>query len=189
MVQEKKKIRELIDNKRSALRPEVKEVFDEIIFKKIIESSEYKSSKTILVYVSFNGEVDTHRFIKYALKDHKKVCVPKIVSKKEGMKAIEISAFEDLKTGSYGILEPASFNREIDDESINLVIVPGVAFDLKGGRIGYGGAFYDRFLKNISEDTFKVAIAYGFQTLKNIPIEVHDEKIHRIITNLNTDNN
>lgn len=189
MVQEKKKIRELIDNKRSALKPEVKEAFDEIIFNKIIESSEYKNSKTILVYVSFNGEVDTHKFIQYALKDHKKVCVPKIVSKKEGMKAIEISEFEDLKTGSYGILEPASFNREIDEESINLVIVPGVAFDLKGGRIGYGGAFYDRFLKNISKDTFKVAIAYDFQILKNIPMEVHDEKIHRIITNLNTDNN
>nr|WP_052221024.1 5-formyltetrahydrofolate cyclo-ligase [Clostridium homopropionicum] len=188
-MQEKKRIRELINRKRISLKPEAKKVFDEIIFKKIIESAEYKNSRTILVYVSYNGEVDTHKFIQHALKDNKIVCVPKIVSKKEGMKAIEISDFEDLKIGSYGILEPTSFNKKIDEESINLVIVPGVAFDLKGGRIGYGGAFYDRFLKNISKDTFKVAIAYDFQILKNIPMEVHDEKIHRIITNVNTDNN
>lgn len=169
--------------KRALLKIEVKETKDNSIFHKIIKSNAYKNAKTILVYVSFNGEVETHRFIKYALKDGKNICIPKVLSKEDGMKAIKIDSFDELKKGAYGILEPEHFAKEVDEKDIDLVLMPGVAFDKNGGRIGYGGGFYDKFLKKVRENTLKIALAYDFQILNEIPLEEHDIKIDGIITN------
>ncbi|MEA4826430.1 MAG: 5-formyltetrahydrofolate cyclo-ligase [Clostridium sp.] len=183
MVKEKTLIRNIVMEKRKALSKELKEVFDNNILDKILSSKEYKEAKTILVYVSFEGEVDTHKFIKYAIDDNKKVCVPKVMSKQEGMKAVNIGSFNDLKVGKYGILEPLDFSREVQEKEIDLVIMPGVAFDKNGGRVGYGGAFYDRFLKKLIDKIPKIALAYDFQVFDKVPVEEHDEKIDRIITN------
>lgn len=183
MVKEKIQIRNIVIEKRKALSKELKEVFDNNILDKILSSKEYEVAKTILVYVSFEGEVDTHRFIKHAIEDNKKVCVPKVISKEEGMKAVNISSLNDLKVGKYGILEPLDFSREVEEKEIDLVIMPGVAFDKNGGRVGYGGAFYDRFLKKLRYETPKIALAYDFQIFCKVPTEEHDEKIDRIITN------
>lgn len=182
-MENKKNIRNIVKYKRDSLSEEVKEVMDDIIFNKIVESKEYKSAKTIFVYVSFQGEVDTHKFIKYALNDTKRICVPKIISKKEGIRAVEINSFEELKKEAYGILEPDNFDKKVDEKNIDLILMPGVAFDENGGRIGYGGAFYDRFLKNVSPKTLKIALAYDFQIFSKVPMEEHDIKIDGIITN------
>lgn len=179
----KKEIRILIKNKKSLLKREIKEIMDNSIFNKIIESNFYKDAKTILVYVSFNGEVETHRFIKYALKDGKNICIPKVLSKEDGMKAIKIDSFDELKKGAYGILEPKNLTKKIEEKDIELILIPGVAFDKNGGRIGYGGGFYDKFLKKVRKDTFKIALAYDFQILDEVPLEEHDVKIDGIITN------
>jgi len=179
----KKRIRDIIEKQRKELNKDIKRVFDEQIFYKVIDSSEYKKSKTIFIYVSFEGEVDTHKIIKYALAEGKQICVPKILSKEEGMKAIAISSFNELKPSVYNILEPESFDNTIDEKQIDLILMPGVAFDNKGGRVGYGGAFYDRFLAKIKSDAVKIALAYDFQILEEVPMDKHDKKIDRIIAN------
>ena len=105
----------------------------------------YKEAKTIMVYVSYNSEVDTHKLIEKMLADGKKLCAPKCISKE----VIEARAFErisDLTSGAYGILEPDG--EQTDD--IDLVIVPGVAFNDELHRIGYGAGYYDRFLEGFS---------------------------------------
>lgn len=182
-MKEKNKIRSLVKEKRNSLDERLKKTMDNIIFEKIISSEFYKSSKCIFVYVSFEGEVDTHRFIKYALNDNKRICVPKVKSKEEGIVAVEINSFHELKEGAYNILEPENFNKKIDERDIDLILMPGVAFDKNGGRIGYGGSFYDRFLKNPDIKALKIALAYDFQIFDKVPMEEHDIKVDGIIFN------
>lgn len=179
----KKEIRDYIKIKRNELKTEEKNKFDKCIFNKLIESQEYINATNIFIYVSFQGEVDTYEIIKHAFKNHKRVYVPKVISKKFGMKAVEIKDLKDLKVGVCGIYEPDSFDNAVGENIIELVIVPGVAFDLSGGRVGYGGGFYDRFLKKLNPNATKIALAYDFQLINEIVIEEHDIKVDRIITN------
>lgn len=180
----KDKIRRIIKEKRNALTEESKKIKDDKIFTKIINNEYYKKSNVIFFYVSFQGEVDTHELIKYSLNIGKTICVPKVISKKEGMEAIKINFFNELKNGKYDILEPKDSCNKIYTNDIELILMPGVAFDKNGGRIGYGGGFYDRFLNKIDSRIPKIALAYDFQVFENIPCEEHDIKVDGIITDL-----
>lgn len=115
---------------------------DEKIFKTLINQHFYKSANSIMSYISYNGEVDTHKLIEKMLDDEKNLYAPKCVSKTE-MEARAFSSFSDLVSGAYGILEPLGDT----SEDFDLIIVPGVAFSESLHRIGYGAGYYDRFLK------------------------------------------
>jgi len=180
---DKREIRKLILKKRDSIPIEVRKEWDGIIMRKLIKSNYYSKSKIIFTFVSFGTEVDTHEIIRYALKDGKTVCVPKIPSKERGIEVFEIKGFEDLKAGYYNILEPVEGCKRIEGEDIDLILMPGVAFDREGGRIGYGGGFYDRFLKDIKKPIPKIALAYGIQLVEKVPAYDFDVKIDGIITN------
>ncbi|MHC1683651.1 MAG: 5-formyltetrahydrofolate cyclo-ligase [Clostridiaceae bacterium] len=177
----KSKLREKIGNLRELLSEEEKVKQDEIIYKKLIESDFYMNSKVVFIYVSFGKEVDTLRIINKLLEDGKVVCVPKVINKKEGMRAIRINSLNQLIVGYFGVLEP-TVEDEMIPENIDLCVLPGLAFDNQGGRLGYGGGFYDRFLCKVSEDTKLIAVAYTFQILDNVPMESYDFRIQGIIT-------
>lgn len=179
----KKELRKIMSEKRKHILTEDKKIYDKKIYDNLINSREYKNAKTIFVYVSYNDEVYTHDIIVKAIKDGKKVCVPKVISKQQGMCAIEIKALEDLKPGAYGILEPDSTSEKIDESEIDLILLPGLAFDESGGRLGYGGGFYDRFLRKTRFDVQKIGLAYELQIVENVVIEDFDEKVEKIITN------
>jgi len=179
----KQQLRKYILEMRDRQSLEDRNRWDDAIFSKFIHSEYYKNSGVIFIFVSFRSEVDTHRIIKKALEDGKTVCVPRVISKKEGMKAFRINSIEGLKTSNYGILEPSLECEEIQADKIDLVVIPGAAFDKSGGRIGYGGGYYDMFLTGLRHDTKKIALAYDFQVLKHVPTEDHDIKIDGIITN------
>lgn len=177
----KNELRTRIKLLRGDLTEDVKRNHDNKIFKKIIESNEYKSSKIIFIYVSFDKEVDTIKLIKKALEDKKNVLVPKIISLKDGMIAVEISSLQELSMSKYNILEPM-LPAEIKHYEIDLCIIPGVAFDVNGGRVGYGGGFYDRFLVKLKKDVSLIALGYKFQILDYVPMEEFDIKISSIIS-------
>jgi 5-formyltetrahydrofolate cyclo-ligase len=179
----KLELRKIVSKRKSILSYSDKEKLDGIVFNKIINDNYYKASRCIFIFVSYNGEVDTHRIIKYALKDKKIVCVPKVISKKEGMISVKIDKFEDLKPGTYGILEPTDTSSTINACNIDMVFVPGAAFSKSCGRVGYGGGFYDRFLKNTNEWCKKIALAYDFQIFDEVPMEKYDVWMDGIITN------
>jgi 5-formyltetrahydrofolate cyclo-ligase len=181
-LESKRDIRKFIKDKRELLTNEDKGRLDNIIFHKVINSEEYKKSLNIFIFVSYGSEVDTHRIIKQALKDEKILCVPKIISKQEGMSIVQINSFEDLKLGAYDILEPRDDKFKVNETLIDVSFVPGLAFDKNGGRVGYGGGFYDRFLRKAREDSKKIGLAYSFQILKKTPMEQNDEFIDGIIT-------
>ena len=160
----KKYYRDQVKALRDALSKEEKEKKDFTIYNKVISSKEYKEASCIFIYVSYQNEVDTHEIIKTALSQGKIICVPKIISLKEGMKVLRINDFNDLKPSAYGILEP-TLDLEENQVIPDLVYTPGVAFDLNGGRIGYGGGFYDRFLAGLNKDVPKFALAYSLRKI------------------------
>ena len=180
MINNKNELRKKFLALRNAQDSATLEKSSEIIIKNLYETEEYKKAQTIMVYVSYRGEVETHTLIKTALKDGKCVCVPLCNSKNCSMTAREITSFSELKNGAYGILEPADDSPTIDKAGIDFVIVPGCAFSKSGHRIGYGKGYYDRFLKDTS--AFKCGLSYDFSFADELPYEETDIPLDMIIT-------
>ena len=179
----KKILRNKILSRRDSLNIKEKESIDNSIFNKLISTDLYKKSKSIFIYLSFGTEIDTKKIINRAFQDKKEVYIPKIYKKDKSMKAIRLNSFEDLNKNSMGILEPIDDSDYINKEEIDLIIVPGVVFDLNGNRIGYGGGYYDRYLEDIKKVSNKVALAYDLQIVDFIDPEAHDISVDYIITN------
>lgn len=178
----KKNIREQILKHREMVDSSMRNKWDESIFNRLVNSEFYKRAKTIFSFVSFKSEVDTHNIIKHALRDEKTICVPKIESKQKGIELFRVDNFDQLKNGYFNILEPDESCPPIDSNNIDLILMPGVAFDRQGGRLGYGAAFYDRFLTNMNKQVDKIALAYHFQVIDRIPMDEHDVRIDGIVT-------
>jgi 5-formyltetrahydrofolate cyclo-ligase len=136
----------------------------------------YQKSNTILAYVSYQQEVETHWLIEQSIQNHKAVYVPKVYEKE--IQFHRITSLSELKTGTMGILEPD--NDCICDLQEGFMIMPGLAFDRNFNRLGYGGGFYDRFLATRSSIT-KAAICFDFQLLDALETEPHDIKTDIII--------
>lgn len=181
-IQEKKHIRDQILKQRESLDLNIRSQWDESIFNRFISSEFYKKAVTIFAFVSFKSEVDTHRIIKYATEDGKTIYVPKIQSKEKGIEIFKIEGFDQLKKGYFGILEPVEDCVPADKNTIDLILMPGVAFDRLGGRLGYGAGFYDRFLSGMDKKANKIALAYHFQILNRIPVDKYDIPIDGVIT-------
>ncbi len=175
-------IRKFIEKHRKELNDDIKQYMDDRIFNSFIGHNLFKDASTIFIYVSFEGEVDTHRLIEYALKKGKTICVPKITNKDKGMELFKIENTDSLVPGYCGILEPPSGSEKLSVEHVDLIVMPGLAFDIWGGRIGYGGGFYDRLLCSSSREVSKVALAYEFQVFDRVPTDKWDEGIDMIIT-------
>lgn len=179
----KNALRKFILAKRDQSIAEDRANWDEEILNRFTTSEYYKKSKVIFIFVSFRSEVDTHKIIKKAIEDGKIICVPKVISKEHGMKVYRIKSLEDLVAGYYGILEPSEKCEEVSINDIELAVMPGAAFDREGGRIGYGGGFYDRFLTKVQGNIKKIALAYKLQIIEAVPMEENDIRIDDIITN------
>lgn len=179
----KRVIRSSILEQREKINTSIRKEWDKNIFDLLINSEFYKNANVIFVFVSFKSEVDTHPIIEHALKNFKTIYVPKIQSKEKGMEIFKISSLEDLKTGYFDILEPKESCPVADSNNIDLILMPGVAFDLKGGRVGYGKGFYDVFLSRMSKKVNKIALAYDFQIVDKVPMDQFDVKIDGIVTN------
>ena len=153
------------------------------IIKHVLALPEFGQALVVMVYVSIKGEVETRDLIKICLSLGKKVVVPITDQKDNSLSAAEIKDLNELTPGAFGIPEPKSdFIRLLNPEDINLVIVPGIAFDRRGNRIGYGFGYYDNFLKKLKSGCSKIALAYDFQIVGEIPAESNDVRVERIVT-------
>jgi len=150
------------------------------ICKRIEELPLYKKAKNIAFYFAKNKEASLEYLIGKAFLEGKKVFLPKTWLKDKTLSFHQIFSFSDLKPGPFGLLEPSSENPKLDLKDFEIIFVPGIAFDLKKGRIGYGGGFYDKILKNIP--AFKIGVAFSFQIFEELPLEKHDQKVDLIIT-------
>lgn len=151
----------------------------EKITQNVISTEEWKKSKTIMLYISINSEVMTLKLLSNAVEENKRIVLPKVV--RNNIIPITLNKNFKLLSGYMGILEP--IEGEEFEGLIDLAIIPLVGFDLQGYRIGYGGGFYDRFLKEYeSKIKIKIGIAYELQKIQNIPYEEHDIKLDYVIT-------
>ncbi len=179
---DKADIRRWMLEKRCSISDEKSIEISLTIQQKLFLTPRYKEANIIALYSSFRGEVKTERLIERALFDGKKVVMPKISMEDYRMHFIAISAKDDLMTNSYGLKEPEQKNSGyFAEENIDLFVVPGVAFDLSGNRIGMGKGYYDRALQSVSRDSV-VALAYEFQLIDSVPAENHDVVMGTIIT-------
>jgi 5-formyltetrahydrofolate cyclo-ligase len=177
-------IRKAVLSARMRLSPEFVYEKSRTIIDKIITSNAYKMAKSLMVYVDFNNEVQTGKLITYALADNKKVSVPVTSIKEKKLTSSMLLAYpEDLAPGAWGILEPKpDLIRPVDPGDIDLVVVPGVSFDPKGNRLGYGAGFYDRFLPRTKTGAIFIAPCFEMQVVKDVFPDVHDVPVHLIFT-------
>lgn len=154
-----------------------------LIRKELFKLATFKRAKIIMAFVSKNDEVDTVPIIKGALKSGKKVLVPAINMRERRLVPSQIlNIKDDLKKGPYGILQPSGrFIRPINHEVIDLFLVPGIAFDKKGNRLGRGGGYYDRFLEKVPKKKIKIGLCYDFQVVDNLPKLSHDVPVTKLI--------
>ena len=178
---EKNRLREEMKAFRRALTTEAKEKKDSAIRRNIQKMKEYQNCDTLITFVSTPIEVDTHQLILRALDDGKKVAVPYCVPGTRQMEFYCIRSLDDLSPRTFGVLEPDPASCEKLGETKNsLCIVPGLAFDRQGYRLGYGKGYYDRFLSRY--DGFKVGVVYEGCFLTALPHGYYDVAVDLLIT-------
>lgn len=187
MIFDKKFLRQEILNRRYSLSGEELDKRSAEILNKLLSMDIYCSSSVIMCYMDFRNEVKTGDFIRTSLLNGKRMAVPVISLDMNREKAIipcEIYDVEhELEKSTFGILEPKKeLRRVLSPESIDIVVVPGIVFDLRKYRIGYGAGYYDRFLNTVRENCVKIGVAFDFQILNEIPAEEHDVRLDMIIT-------
>ena len=177
-------IRKMIVQKREELGGLEKEEKNIAIAQRLFGMDEFKKSKTIFCFLSTSFEVQTERIILESLRLGKQVLVPLLDSGGENLKASRIPSMDiDFVIGEYGVRQPApKFRNIVPFSNIDFVVVPGLAFDSFGNRIGYGGGFYDKFFKKITGNVSRVAVGYDFQLFNLVPHSDLDEPVHFLIT-------
>lgn len=179
----KNDLRKKILSKRNNINENTAMNKSEIVIDKLINTVEYQKSSIVFIYMSFKNEVDTIKLVSRMLSEGKQVVIPYTDKKNIRLIPCEIYSIDDLKMSPYGYFEPKEENIiYVKPEKFDLIIVPGVAFDKKFNRIGFGKGYYDRILCQKRKDAKAVALAYDFQVLDQIPYEAHDIKMDMIIT-------
>lgn len=187
MGEEKKALRQIILQQRDLLSYSEKLEKSLVINEKFLSLKHVKNSRVIMCYMNFGSEVMTLSLIQKCFELGKKVVIPYIVKISKTERHMFVSEITDtgsqLHTGTWGIPEPKKDSiREVDPGNIDIIAVPGVVFDMKHNRIGYGAGYYDRFLNKVGDACLKVGLAYELQIIDNIPAEKHDIKMDIIIT-------
>ena len=145
---------------------------------------ELESAKTVSTYMSTGSEVRTGAILAWCLDQGKRVIIPVTDRANRRLIFSEITAPDrELEPGTFGILEPKpEFLRPVPLEEAQVVLVPGIAWNLQGYRIGYGGGYYDRTINSIRSHVLTIGLAYEFQIINEIPTTRYDRAVHKIVT-------
>lgn len=174
---DKKALRREIREKKRAMSQEEIVSRSEKLGQLFVQSQAYRDAKTIYGYLPYNQEVRTVPILEQALRDGKRVAVPKIYG--DTMKFLYLDDLSKVEKNSMGIPEPVDDTPVAEDKTA-LVLMPGVAFTKEGDRIGYGGGFYDRFLAG-EPDHPTLALCYDFQLVESLPTEEFDIPVGTVL--------
>ena len=174
---DKKELRKKIREQKRAMTPLQIESASQKLAELFLKTEQYRHAKTLYGYLPYNQEVRTVPILVQALADGKKVAVPKIYG--DEMRFIYLPDLSQVEKGYSGIPEPVADGPEGDDPTA-LVLMPGIAFDEEGHRIGYGGGYYDKFLAK-EPDHPTVALCYDFQMVKELPTEEFDIPVDLVL--------
>ena len=142
---------------------------------KLLDEANY-----IMIYYSVRNEVNTAPIINYLLEAGKTVALP-VCTPERDLNAAVINDLSQLQPAPFGLMEPGPGSPLIADEELQLIVIPGVAFDEKGYRLGHGAGYYDRFLSK-TPNAFKLGLAYDFQIVPDLPTENHDQRMNGLLT-------
>jgi 5-formyltetrahydrofolate cyclo-ligase len=154
------------------------------IWERLTTLSCYQHAQVVLSYMAFDQEVLTDGLMRQAIASGKQLVLPMVQSDRQGIGLYMVEDLErDVAPGYRGILEPLpQRTRAVTPETIELALIPGVAFDLRGGRLGFGGGLYDRLLSRLPSDVATVGLAFDFQVIPRLPSEPHDILLEAIVT-------
>ena len=184
---EKRRIRKEMRERRECLSPANRVIHSATILQRLFELEVMRQALWVKFYVSYGSEVETSGMIAHALSHGKKVAVPKVIQKKELLLSEIRHPVRDLAPGWRGIPEPRhECLRPVDLGRMDLLVVPGIAFDINGNRLGQGGGIYDRVLKSAKGKVPMIALAFELQVVKEIPVHAEDIQVDLIITEKQT---
>ena len=172
----KAELRKKILQEMKALSQEQKQAMDRVLTERFLQHPFYQEAKTIATYLSFPHEFQTQELIEQALKDGKKVLIPKTYPK--GRMEFVVYNPQQLVKTSFGLLEPQGDLEVVKPSQIDLIHVPGLAFTREGYRIGYGGGYYDRYLENFAGQS--LSTIYPFQ-VQEFNLEDHDIPVQEVL--------
>ncbi len=180
----KNALRKQIYALRDSLTPEEIAAKSEAVAGQLAKLPFYREAGTIMFFLSFRSEVDTLGMVRDNLGRGKRVLVPKSLPEERLLVPSQLLDLKkDLIMGHYNIPEPGpAALRPVEPEEIDLLIVPGVAFDLSGNRLGYGGGYYDRFFERLRPAVPLVALAFELQIVDRVPVEPWDRRMDWIVT-------
>ena len=168
---------------------ENKDEVSQQIVERFLQLPEYSVAKTVMFYVDVRDEVRTRQALPDALKSGKRIVVPYCLD--DELELFWLESMEELELGMYRILEPKNELRTVaakhlQPEDLDLVMVPGVAFDREGGRTGHGKGYYDKLLQHARRDAPLVALSFECQLFDRIPAEEHDIYMDKVVTEKDT---
>jgi len=173
----KQELRSRIRREKQAMTPQDIAIRSESLCSMVLNTDAYRTTKTIYGYLPFNQEVDLRPLLYQALKDGKQVALPKCCGRE--MRFILISDLSKIQRSPFGAPEPIA-DAPIADDKTALVLVPGLAFDRRGYRIGYGGGYYDRFLSREPNHP-TIALCFDFQYFPRLEAEDHDIPVNLVL--------
>ncbi len=179
---EKKEIRKRILNLRNEMTPEEIAAKSGRIVRRVTELEAFREASTLMVFLSFGSEVQTDGIILWGWENGKRIVVPHCRPESRRLIPCLLEGFAELEAGYCGIREPkAGLARSVPAGEIGVVLVPAVAFDRRGARVGYGGGYYDRFLPEVPQAA-RIGAAFSCQIVAEIPADPHDVPVDRIVT-------
>ncbi len=180
---DKKHIRKTILAVRNALPPQHIESMSRRIRENFIRLHEAAHCTVLMAFLNFGTEVITDYIIEWAWREGKRVVAPLCQPETKRLFLSEITSFDDVEPGYFGVREPRKhLLKPVEKRQVDLILVPAVAFDRKGGRVGYGGGYYDRFLLDIDKAVPKIGLVFACQIIGAVPTDGYDLPVDKIIT-------
>ncbi|MHB1185107.1 MAG: 5-formyltetrahydrofolate cyclo-ligase [Desulfobulbia bacterium] len=172
---------------RDSLSPEERQRKNLAITERLLALPEFAGARHVFAYVSFRSEVETLNLIAHCLDTGVTVSVPLTLVQEHRLLPYAITdPGRDLVPGYCSIPEPLQTLPLVDPGAIEVVVTPGSVFDAQGGRLGYGGGYYDRFLHTAAPQALRIGLAFDLQVVEAVPLESHDEQLDYLITETRT---
>ena len=176
---EKAEIRRQMRGMRRALSEEEQRCAADGVYTRIMRMESYRSARTVMAYAAVRGELSLERVMEDIRASGRRLALPRCGENGE-MDACLVTERRQLRQGAYGIWEPDESCPVVPPEEIDLMLIPGTAFDRAGGRIGQGGGYYDRYI--LKTRAVRVGICHGFALMNRIPTENHDVRMDAVVT-------
>ncbi|KWT83484.1 5-formyltetrahydrofolate cyclo-ligase [Candidatus Magnetominusculus xianensis] len=169
---------------RDSIDPKTKKTKDSEIHKNLFQTREFTKAKSVMFFASIRSEPNTLDMIAAALTLNKIIVLPRVNLKERSLEPYIITNLFELVPGYMNIPEPhPELAAKCSAEDIDVIVMPGLAFDKSGGRVGYGGGYYDRFISGIKgQRPVLAAVAYDEQVMESVPVMSYDQRIDMIVT-------